>query len=107
MRSFCLAGLLAVSALTFTTAAHAADCQLSVTAPAIPDGKTVDKDAMAKAQAEVKSFVAAGQEYLSCLEIDLKKGGRGADKYNEASSMIEKVASQYNAALKDFKARAL
>lgn len=82
-----------------------ADCKLDVPAPAIPSGATATEDEMKATQVSLKAYMGANQEYMSCLEFDSKRNSRAMDQYNEAAKSMESLAKQFNAALKEFKAR--
>ena len=83
-----------------------ADCTLR-DPPAVPDGATASQDDMVAAQAAVKAYVAETQEFLSCLEFEGRgrSGGDWTRRYNEASSRMEKLASDFNKQLKAFRSR--
>lgn len=89
----------------FTTSALA-DCVVN-TPPTIPDGKTAQEAEMVQAQLAVRSYVTETQEYLSCLENESRgrPGGDWTKKYNEASTQMEKLASNFNKQLRAFKSR--
>lgn len=98
---------LAVLALAFgiPTAAQA-DCVLSAP-PVIPDGATAPEADMVAAQQALRTYVTETQEYLACLENE-NRGRAGRDwtrDYNEASSQMEKLASDFNKQLRAFKSR--
>ena len=94
------------SSLAVSTAHAQADCVVN-TPPNVPDGKTAGEAEMVEAQQAIRSYVAETQEYLSCLE-NASRGRLGGDwtrRYNEASSQMEKLASDFNRQLRAFKSR--
>jgi len=51
--------------------------------PTLPDGATASKEDMIAAQSTVKSFLAAIDEYLICIETDEKAAIAGLDDPDE------------------------
>lgn len=79
----------------------------------IPDGATSTKDQLLAAQAQVKSYMAAMQQYLSCVDDEMAAKGDDAtavykklmiDRHNTAVSEMESVAGAFNDQVKAFKA---
>ncbi len=109
-------GLLVVS-----TYATAGDC-INPETPAIPDGASSTIEQMIASQKAVKSFQAANIEYMACIEpgltaagVDLEAASKN-DKaaaqaaydeleaaYNDAVSVEEEAADQFNAAIREYK----
>lgn len=84
-----------------------ADCPNNLGAnPTIPDGATATAEQMLTVQSDVKKFLAGTQELMACLELDMKKGNSGATKeYNKVLDNMEKIAKEYNKAVKEHKAK--
>lgn len=104
----------AVLGLAGAVAASACDAPAGISD--IPDGMTATRDAMVAAQKAVVAYDAAVKAYSACLQDEQKKrvaagGDRNQleDQYarlqNAEVSKLEKVARQFNDALKNFKAR--
>jgi hypothetical protein len=79
----------------------------------IPDGKTSTMDQLLQAQAEVKTYMTAMEEYLACLNEELETGGEEAPaefkslmvtRHNTAVSEMESVASAFNVQVQAYKA---
>ena len=103
MRRFLLLALFAAPAW--------AGCNAPV-APTVPDGGTATKEQLVKAQGEVKTYVAAANEYLACVDKDIQatedkdaKAKLNAD-YNTVVDQMTAVSGQFNAAVKAYKAKA-
>ncbi|MBT8091640.1 MAG: hypothetical protein KJN77_01300 [Gammaproteobacteria bacterium] len=87
----------------------------------IPDGATATKEEMIDGQREVKSYMAAMEEYLSCIESaeqDTVAGNDGLDedarqqriamfnkKYNAAVDEMNLVAAEFNIQVRAYKER--
>lgn len=104
----------AVLGLAGAVAASACDAPAGVAD--IPDGMTATRDAMVAAQKAVVAYDAAIKTYSACLQDEQKKrvaagGDRSQieDQYaklqNTEVTKLERVAKQFNEALKNFKAR--
>jgi len=110
-------GLLLVS-----TYAAAGDC-VNPEMPAIPDGASSTMEQMIASQKAVKAFQAANIAYMACVEPMLTAAGAelkaasGDEKaaaqtnydevettYNNAVSVEEEVAGEFNAAIREYKA---
>lgn len=104
MRGLIAPAVLAIS-IGFAASAHA-NCTLSE-APVVPDGKTASEADMVAAQQAIRSFVAETQEYLACVQNEGRgrSGGDWTRRYNEASSQMEKLATEFNRQLRAFKSR--
>ncbi len=79
----------------------------------IPDGKTATKDALLAAQAQVKTYMAAMNDYLACVDNEMTAKGDDApaeykslmvSRHNSAVSEMESVASAFNDQVKAYKA---
>jgi hypothetical protein len=109
MRQLTLACLVAVaSGCTFAAAA----CQNPAMVP-MPDGKSSTLEQMVAAQGQVKAYMAAMQEFLSCVDNEASAKGENApaeykalmvNRHNTAVGEMEAVAAAFNEQLKAFKA---
>jgi hypothetical protein len=79
----------------------------------IPDGATATKETLLTAQTDVKSYLAAMEEYLACLNDEIDTAGDGAaeefkalmvTRYNNGVTEMETVANEFNEQIKAFKA---
>lgn len=120
--SFVLFGLLAFAA----AAAHAqdegeasgpppviGDCTPPAP-PTIPDGAVAPGSELKTANGEVKTFVAAGGEYTTCLddheealgdEIDDEQAAAVVGAHNAMVDQMNAIAADFNAAIKAYRAR--
>ncbi len=88
----------------------------------VPDGATATKDEMIAGQRSVKSYVAAMEEYLTCIEAEeaqavltlseeVDESGKRQraelfnKKYNAAVEEMNLVAEQFNIQVRAYKAR--
>ena len=88
----------------------------------VPDGATATKDEMIAGQRGVKSYMAAMEEYLACIEAEEAQAviamGAKADesaklqraelfnkKYNAAVEEMNLVAEEFNIQVRAYKAR--
>jgi hypothetical protein len=86
----------------------------------VPDGNTATKDEMVAGQRSVKSYMAAMEEYLSCIETAEQETIAGGDldedakqqriamfnkKYNAAVEAMNLIAEQFNAQVRAYKDR--
>ena len=97
-------------------AANSEEC-IAPDTPKTPVGSTATLEEMIAAQDEVKSFQAANAEYLSCVDLEMAKEKKllgedsaaeeryalAAADYNAAISREEKVAEDFNRAIKAYK----
>ena len=105
-------------ALFATPFSAAFACDVPV-APPTPDGGSATMEDMVASQGEVKAFQAANADYLTCVDDQMTsekaamdEGDNDADEryalaaadYNAAVSREEKVAAEFNAAIRAFKA---
>jgi hypothetical protein len=67
--------------------------------PSLPDVSTAVLAQMAKAQNDVKSYIAAAEAYLECL------GNDNVGDYNATIEEMEGLAESFNSMIADFKAR--
>ncbi|HEY8520364.1 MAG TPA: hypothetical protein VIN61_09800 [Gammaproteobacteria bacterium] len=100
-----------VAALASVAACTAVACD-NPTMVAIPDGKTATKDQLLAAQAEVKTYMAAMEQYLACLNEELEAAGDDAPaefkslmvtRHNTAVSEMEAVAQAFNEQVRAFR----
>ena len=82
-------------------------------AVAIPDGKTSTMDQMLAAQAQVKAYQTAMNEFLACIDSELEAQGEQApeefralmvSRHNAAVSEMEGVAAAFNDQIKAYRA---
>lgn len=88
----------------------------------VPDGATATKDEMIEGQRGVKSYIAAMEEYLACIEAleaqavialgeDVDEDGKRQrkelfnKKYNAAVEEMNLVAEEFNIQVRTYKAR--
>ena len=86
----------------------------------VPDGSTATKDEMVNGQRSVKSYMAAMEMYLSCIETAEQETVAGGDldedekqqrismfnkKYNAAVEAMNLIAEQFNAQVRAYKDR--
>ena len=112
--------LAVISILLFAApAAFACDYPQRVT---VPNGDTATKDEMIAGQKSVKAYVAAMEEYLTCIASDeeiaiaqLEDPAEGvlqqreqmlAKRHNAAVEDMELVAAEFNNAVRAYKANA-
>lgn len=70
----------------------------------IPDGKSADEATMVAAQQAVKSYVAAGESFISCLEQDSSvNSGHLARLRNSTIDDMEQVAAKFNRQLRQYR----
>jgi len=115
------------TAVTFLTAAAPLGAQEAVETedgrcvvpevPEIPDGSTAPEADLAKAQQEVKTFLAAGDEFLACLnekerslagdesEEALEKRALIVHLHNQFVAQMHGVGDRFNEAVRAFNAR--
>jgi hypothetical protein len=79
----------------------------------IPDGKSASREQLLAAQAQVKTYMAAMNEYLACSDKEMEAKGDDApaefkslmvSRHNTAVSEMESVAAAFNDQVKAFKA---
>jgi len=79
---------------------------------AIPDGATATMDQMVSAQTEVKSYVAKGQEYLTCRDQEMEAMGDDmsskekvayTESYNAFVDKLTAVGNAFNAQIKAYR----
>ncbi len=86
----------------------------------VPNGNTATKDEMVAGQRNVKSYMAAMETYLSCIETAEQETVAGGDldedarqqriamfnkKYNAAVEEMNLIAEQFNAQVRAYKDR--
>ena len=89
------------------------DCTPPV-APAVPDGETAPASDIKAANAAVKAFLAAGEDYTTCLddhgdalgdELEDEQEAALNDAHNAMVDQMEVVAAEFNEALQAYKDR--
>lgn len=82
--------------------------------PQLPNGELASEDEMRAAQKDVRAFLAAAEEYLSCLSAMEEQAGdslspRQAEinvaRYNAMVDEMHRVSDEYNIAVRIFKSR--
>lgn len=105
LKSCCL-----LAASCWTVGAFACDNPSLVV---LPSGDSVALQQLLAAQKQVKSYMAAMNEYLACLDKDLKAQGDDAPdqfkslmvtRHNAAVNEMEAIASAFNKQVKAYKA---
>jgi hypothetical protein len=80
---------------------------------AIPDGKSATMEQLLAAQGQVKSYMAAMQGYLACIDMEADAKGADApaeykammvDRHNSAVAEMEQIAAAFNEQVKAYKA---
>jgi hypothetical protein len=114
MRALIAAGVVLVWAGALSAAQmNLDDCRFP-DVPSVPDGATASEEAMGRAGAEVRAFVAEIQGALECLtEVEKSLGNAITDeqqaelvgRYNGAVDQMNAVANAYNAAVRAYRER--
>ncbi len=108
-----LAAISLSAALLFSSAAGAA-CTYPDQVTKLPNGKTASKEEMITAQKAVKAYVQEMEQYMACLQADIEALGEDASeeqllmrdkRHNAAIDAMDKVAGEFNLAVREFKAR--
>lgn len=88
------------SALVFFSTSVAFACDYPHRAD-VPDGTTATKEQMIEGQRNVKSYMSAMEEYLSCIETAEQETVAGTDDIDETTRQqrIEMYNKKYNAAV--------
>ncbi|QIB64346.1 hypothetical protein [Kineobactrum salinum] len=96
---------LALAALALVAASPAVvACDQPAFSYQIPDGKSADEAAMAAAQQAVKSYVEAGESFISCLEQDGSvNSGNLARLRNSTIDDMEQIAAKFNRQLRQYR----
>jgi hypothetical protein len=101
-----------VAAIASGYAFAAAACE-NPTMITIPDGKTATMEQLLAAQGDVKTYMAAMDGYLDCLNKELEAQGKEAPaefkalmvtRHNTGVSEMEGVAAAFNEQVKAYKA---
>ena len=104
--SSCLAVVLASGAF----AASACETPKMI---ALPDGKSTTMEQLLAAQGDVKTYMAAMNDYLACIDGEAEAKGADApeqyqalmaSRHNTAVAEMESVAAAFNDQVKAFKA---
>jgi hypothetical protein len=79
----------------------------------IPDGKAATMDQLLTAQGAIKTYMAAMEEYIACLDGELEAKGEDATaefkslmvtRHNTAVTEMETVAAAFNDQVKAYRA---
>jgi hypothetical protein len=90
----------------------AAACEAPSPVP-LPDGATATREQMLAAQAQVRAYQAAMNEFLACVDSELQAEGEQApeefkslmvSRHNAAVAEMEGVAEAFNTQLRAFRA---
>lgn len=109
MKAFTI-GAFAAAIFATTSAFGACENPSMVT---VPDGATSTMDQLLAAQTDVKTYMAAMEEYLACLNDELEAAGEDAPaefkslmvtRHNSAVTEMEAVAAQFNQQVQAYKA---
>jgi hypothetical protein len=101
-----------LAALASCASAAAFACETPAMIP-LPDGKTATKEELLAAQAQVKTYMAAMNDYLACVDGEAEAKGADAPeqfkammvtRHNTAVTEMETVAAAFNDQVKAFKA---
>ena len=107
---FLTSSCLAVLATCCAFAASA--CETPAMIP-IPDGKSATMEQLLAAQAQVKTYMAAMNDYLACIDNEAEAKGEDAPeqfkalmvtRHNTAVTEMETVAAAFNDQVKAYKA---
>jgi hypothetical protein len=102
----------ALAALALWYGAASSACE-NPAVVSIPDGKTSTMDQMLAAQAQVKTYQAAMNEFLACIDAELEAEGEQAPeefkslmvaRHNAAVAEMEGVAAAFNDQIKAYRA---
>lgn len=105
--------LLAIAGIAMAWQASAA-CDYPNAPTDLPTGDTESQEDMLTAQQAVKEYVKSMEDYLACLDTQFDALGSDATeehalirdkRYNAAVSVMDATASQFNQAVRTFKAR--
>lgn len=113
-----------LQALLTTVLVLGAPCALACDYPArtdVPNGSSATKEEMIQGQRDVKSYMAAMEEYLACIESAEQETVAGGDdldeeqkqqriamfnkKYNAAVEEMNLIAETFNAQVRAYKDR--
>jgi hypothetical protein len=92
--------------------AAASACEAPSPVP-LPDGATATREQMLAAQAQVRAYQTAMNEFLACIDSELDAEGEQApdefkslmvSRHNAAVAEMEGVADAFNAQLRAFRA---
>jgi hypothetical protein len=100
MKAWVLAVVISLTALQASAAA--ASCKSPDVLPNVPNGDTAAREEMLAAQAAMKAYNAAVNEFTLCVQKD---GGREIE-LNRVVNQLEKLAVRFNAELRKFKQKA-
>jgi hypothetical protein len=98
---------------TALTAFGAYACETPSMVATMPDGKAATMNEMISAQQAVKAYEAAMNDYLACIDKDLKAAGDDApnefkglmaNRHNAAVTEMEAVAGAFNEQVRAYKA---
>jgi len=108
MRTLTSCALVALACSAF--AASACESPAMIT---IPDGKTSTMDQLLAAQAQVKTYMAAMEQYIACVDGELDAQGEAApeefkslmlSRHNAAYDEMQSVATAFNEQIRAYKA---
>ena len=104
---------LALGALAFGATANAA-CDYPFAPEDLPTGETESEQDMLTAQGAIKDYVKAMEDYLVCIDEQITALGEDASseqklmyqkRYNAAVEVMDATASEFNQAVRTYKAR--
>jgi hypothetical protein len=104
-----IAVTLAIACCAFGASAQTCEYPAGVN---VPDGKTASKEEMVAGQQQVKSYMAAMQEYLDCLDAETSASGEEptdeerkimVSRHNAAVDEMETLAASFNEQVRRYK----
>lgn len=117
-------GVVCAAVIGLTSSAFAAECSRPSTAPSIPDGSAASRDEMIAANKAIKDYVAATNAFIACVDAEesaaaakeaaqpkadnakiAKIHAQYVPLHNAAVDDLQKIADQFNAAVRAFKAK--
>lgn len=89
--------------------AHADSCRLPPAPSKIPDGSTASQQQMVTAMETIRQYNSDVQTYLKCLDFEARQDhlspGDQASLHNAAVDQLTRVANDFNAQVRTFKAK--
>lgn len=106
--------------MTFSLGVFAQDCEYPKNVN-LPNGKTATKDDMLTGQKDVKTYIAAAEAYLACIEareketetnstpladdaVNQERKALWSKRHNAMVSEMEAVADNFNVEVREYKA---
>ena len=106
--------------MTFSLGVHAQDCEYPKNVT-MPNGKTATKEDMLAGQKDVKTYITAAENYLTCIEereketeasstlpaddpVNMERKALWSKRHNAMVSEMEAVADNFNVEVRAYKA---